>query len=74
MAKPRENLVLVGFGDENLTDLIEKLGTEKEEELLQVPLNAIPRYRHESTCTQEEIKAFVKFGTFLYKKLQRGEI
>jgi len=57
-----DNLVLVGFGKQKLTELIEKIGDpEEEEKLLNLTLGqqVPPVYRIEKSCTQEEKLAFV---------------
>jgi len=69
-----DNLILVGFGKQKIVDLIEKIGNkEGEEELLNLVLGQVlpPIYRVETSCTQEEVLAFLEFTGWLsdlYKK------
>lgn len=70
----REVLILVGFGKKDLIDLVEKIGTPEEDELIRAPLNTPPRYRRKEICTPEEIGAFVQYATLCQKKLMQGEI
>ena len=66
MASKGENLVLTGFGDHDLKDMIDWIGDpEKEEDLLLAPEKLIPRYRRQEICTQEEMLAFAEYAGWL---------
>jgi len=69
-----DSLVLVGFGKQKLTDLIEKIGNpEEEEKLLNLTLGQQlpPVYRVETSCTQEEKLAFVEYVGWLSSLLKK---
>lgn len=65
--KKAEAYVLVGFGDENLVDVVGEIGTDPEmdEYIMCLPVQSIPRYRREGSCSLSEIEAFVKYTTWL---------
>jgi len=67
-----DNLILVAFGKQKLVDLIEKINTDKEDELLSLSLEGQvpPVYRAEKSCTQEEILAFLEFVGWMNSILQ----
>lgn len=68
MSISMDNLILVGFGNSKLTDLIEKIGNkEQEEELLNLTLgeHLPPVYRTEKACSQEEVLAFLEYVGWL---------
>jgi len=68
-----DNLVLVAFGKQKLTDLIEKIGNPEEEEgLLNLTLGRKlpPVYRAEKSCSQEEKLAFVEYVAWLSSLLK----
>lgn len=67
-----DNLILVGFGKERLVDLIEKINTDKDEELLNLALGGQvpPIYRAEQSCNEEEVLAFLEFTAWLGSLLQ----
>ena len=59
--------VLVGFGKHDLCDLLDKVGTPQEREVLDGMFNKQwpPRYRRISICTPEEIEDYRVFGQWL---------
>ena len=65
----KEGMVLVGIGKLDLKDLILKINTEQEKELLQSLINSPPRWRRESICDEDEIQAFVTFTEFVTDKI-----
>lgn len=67
-------MVLVGFGKTELKDVVNKIGTQDENDLLRAPLRSPPRYRREEICNHEEIEAFVTYCNFLQQKIKLGEI
>lgn len=69
-----EAMVLVGFGKSDLKDIINKMNTAEEKELVFAATGSPPRYRRESICSREEIEAFLIYVRFLQEKLMRGEI
>ena len=62
-----DNLILVGFGKQRLVDLIEKINTDKEDELLELALGgkSPPIYRAEQSCTEDQVLAFLEFVGWL---------
>ena len=70
MAKYQEPMVLVGFGKQDLKDILYKIGTDEEEELVYAPTRSPPRYRRKSICTTEDIEAFMTYGRFIQEKLR----
>jgi len=67
-----DNLILVGFGKQRLVDLIEKINTSQEDELLNLALGgqSPPVYRAEQSCTEEEVLSFLEFVGWINSILQ----
>lgn len=65
--KPQKGMVLVGFGKHDLVDMLAWRGTEKEKDLYGAiwPHCWPPRWRKESSCSQEEVQAFGTYLTWL---------
>ena len=74
MGKVHEPMVLVGFGKDDLKDILHKINTEEEDELIYAPINSPPRYRREAICTPEEIEAFLIYVNFAKEKLMQRKI
>lgn len=68
-----ENLILVGFGNMRLVNLIEKINTDQEDELINLALGGKipPVYRSEESCSDEEKLAFIEFVGFLNNILEQ---
>ena len=64
------NLILIGFGQHNLKDMMKWVGTEKEEKLIFAPDLWPPRYRPESSCSQEDLECFVQYVTWISNKMK----
>lgn len=65
-------VIVTGFGkDIRLTDLVKKIGTPEEGDILNIKLSEgqIMNYRDVSKATPEEINAFFLFCTFCVNKL-----
>ena len=68
------NLVLIGFGNLKLVDLIQKIGNpEEEENLLTLTMGQElpPVYRDEASCSQEEKLAFIEYVGWLTSLIKR---
>lgn len=65
MAKQAQPLVLVGFGKIELIDALKLIGTDREQELLEMPIKNIPRHRYPKSCTPEQLNAFVQYVNWL---------
>ena len=76
MRKPKEPLVLVGFGRYDLMNLMSDTGAPEGEQLL---LDAIsrfhypPRYRRLSICTKEEVTSFQDYLRWILTKMSNKE-
>jgi len=71
MSKTKEEpLVLVGFGKHDLGDMMAWCGTEKEKDLYGAisPHHWPPRWRAQSSCSEEEVQAFGAYLTWLEQK------
>jgi len=69
----REGLVLVGFGSHRLIDMLEWIGSSKEEELLTAFKRWPPVYRELRICSPEETKAAWDFLAFIKKAIDEYE-
>ena len=61
----KEGLVLVGFGKHKLQDMLDWIGTDKEEDLAKSFTKWPAVYRREEICSQDEIKACLQFLAFV---------
>jgi hypothetical protein len=61
-----KEMVLVGFGKHDLTDMIKWIGTDREMELLIAPSKWPPRWRRMGICEDADLqamKAYIEFTT-----------
>lgn len=67
--------IVVGFGKGiRLTDLVKKIGTSDEDDILKIQLSEgqIMDYRDVARATQEEIEAFFLFTMWAENKFKEG--
>ncbi len=70
--KQPNDLILIGFGKQNLSDLLAWIGDpEKEEELIKAPFKWPPHYRRIGICSQEEIRDCKIYVDWLFSVLNR---
>ncbi len=67
-------MVLVGFGDQNLRDMLEWIDTDKEDDLLGAFVKWPPVYRDETGCTNEEIQNACRFLAFIQDSILEYEL
>lgn len=65
MKARNDPMVVVGFGKNDLKDLLKLRGTDREEELINAPVTSPGRWRRASICTKEEIEAFKDFAIWI---------
>ncbi len=70
----KEGLVLVGFGDQKLEDMLSWIGTEKEDDLLSAFTKAPPVYRSEVSCSNEDIQNACRFLAFVQDSILEYEL
>ncbi len=58
-------LVLTGFGKHKLGDMLEWIGTEKEDDLLSAFTKWPPVYRDEASCDRQDIENACQFLAFV---------
>jgi len=71
---PEPGLVLVGFGDKSLRDMLEWIDTDKEDDLLSAFTKWPPVYRPENSCTNEEIQNACRFLAFIQDSILEYEL
>ena len=71
---PAPGLVLVGFGEQNLRDMLEWIDTDKEDDLLSAFIKWPPVYRAEEACTNEEIQNACRFLAFIQDSILEYEL
>ena len=69
----KDRLVLVGFGDNKLKDMMGWIDTERELELLIAFKKWPPVYREEKACEPEDIKAAFAFLEYLQEVITEYE-
>jgi hypothetical protein len=67
-------LVLVGFGKHRLKDMLEWIGTDKEEDLLRAFKLWPPVWREERIVDEEEMEYACRFLAFLQDKILEYEL
>ena len=72
--EPGQGLVLVGFGKYNLTDMLEWIDTDKEEDLAIAFKKWPPVYRREEICTEEDIKSACRYLAYLQDLILEYEL
>ncbi len=70
----KESLVLVGFGDNNLKDMLEWAGTSKEMDLLTAFKRWPPVYRVEAACEPEDIQTACDYLAYLQDAVLEYEL
>ena len=63
--KPKEGLVLVGFGKYKLVDMLGWMDTDKEDDLAKAFVKWPPVYRREEICSQAEVKTACQYLAYL---------
>ena len=71
---PAPGLVLVGFGEQSLRDMLEWIDTDKEDDLLSAFIKWPPVYRPETSCTNEEIQNACRFLAFIHDSIREYEM
>jgi len=71
---PAPGLVLVGFGDQSLRDMLEWIDTDKEDDLLSAFIKWPPVYRPEAACNNEEIQNACSFLAFIQDSILEYEL
>ena len=71
---PAPGLVLVGFGDQSLRDMLEWIDTDKEDDLLSAFIKWPPVYRSEGACSNEEIQNACRFLAFIHDSIREYEL
>jgi hypothetical protein len=67
-------LVLVGFGSNRLSDMLEWIDTPKENDLLSAFTKWPPVYRREEICEPEEIQDACRFLAFIQDAILEYEL
>lgn len=65
-------LILVGFGKHDLTDLVEKIGTDEELIVLNAAAKWPARWRRMKICKKEELDAMKKYVEYTTEKLNKA--
>ena len=73
MSKSKEigQLILVGFGKFDLKDMMKWVNTDRENELIFAPDKYPPRYRAESSCSQEDLETFVQYVGWMSELMKK---
>ena len=71
---PAPGLVLVGFGERSLRDMLEWIDTDKEDDLLSAFIKWPPVYRPETSCTNEEIQNACRFLAFIHDSIREYDL
>jgi hypothetical protein len=69
-----EGMVLVGFGKNNLIDMLEWQDTDKEQDLAEAFVKWPPIYRREDICSQAEVKAACQYLAYLQDLIVEYEL
>lgn len=72
--KTDKSLVLVGFGEYDLSEMLLWIGTSKEEDLLTAPENWVPRFRRAESCSVDELSFFIKYVEWCSEALNRIDL
>ena len=73
MSKTKESLVLTGFGDFKIKDLIKKFNEPDFILSLIADRKEIPVYKMSGSCSQQELRDFVTFARQLKQILEKVE-
>ena len=71
---PAPGLVLVGFGEQSLRDMLEWIDTDKEDDLLSAFIKWPPVYRPGVSCTNEEIQNACRFLAFIHDSIREYDL
>ena len=71
---PAPGLVLVGFGEQSLRDMLEWIDTDKEDDLLSAFIKWPPVYRSEAACSNEDIQNACRFLAFIQDSILEYEL
>ena len=71
---PAPGLVLVGFGDQSLRDMMEWIDTDKEDDLLSAFIKWPPVYRAEAACNNEEVQNACRYLAFIHDSIREYEL
>ena len=71
---PTPGLVLVGFGEQSLRDMLEWIDTDKEDDLLSAFVKWPPVYRSEAACSNEDIQNACRFLAFIQDSILEYEL
>lgn len=71
---PAPGLVLVGFGDKSLRDMLEWIDTDKEDDLLSAFIKWPPVYRLEASCNNEEVQNACRYLAFIQDSILEYEL
>lgn len=66
-------MLVVGFGKENLTELVKFIDQNQDELFLKAIMKG-PRYRRPDICSDEEKDAYVKYGAWLEKHIPADKL
>jgi len=67
-------LVLTGFGKHKLKDMLEWIGTDKEDDLLSAFTKWPPVYRAEASCEKEDLQHACQFLAFIQDAILEYEL
>lgn len=67
-------LVLTGFGKHRLGDMLEWIGTDKEDDLLSAFTSWPPVYREEPSCDKKDIENACRFLAFVQDSILEYEL
>ena len=71
---PAPGLVLVGFGDQSLKDMLEWIDTDKDDDLLSAFVKWPPVYRSEAACSNEDIQNACRYLAFIHDSIREYEL
>ena len=69
-----EPVRMVGFGEHKLGDILEWIGTEKEDDLLSAFTKWPPVYREEATCDAKDMENACRFLAFIQDAILQYEL
>lgn len=73
MSQTELSFCLVGFGKHELKDMLEWVGTDKEEDLVMASQKWPPRYRKLESCSEDEQLNFIQYVEFLSGFMKKQE-
>lgn len=69
-AAPKEQLLLVAFGTNPLSDVMKWIGTEKELDAIRAAVKWPPIYIPMRLCSQDDISLFHQYVDFLRSRIE----